>query len=480
MTTKKYDIVIIGAGVTGAVLARELARYQLDVLILDKENDVGNVTSMANSAIIHAGYDPLPGTLKAKLNVRGNALYPKLCEELDVSFKQSGSLVVATSEDEKILVQDLVRRGKQNGVKCSYIYPRRVLELEPNVLKDNYGALYCKTCGYIDPFNLVSHAIENALDNGVTLKLNHLVTAIAQVDGGYQVVTNQGSYETKLVINASGVNGVKVASLLETPSFKITPRKGEYFVLEKQFQPLVTRPIFPVPSKKGKGILVIPTTGGTYLVGPSSEYTEAFDDLATDTLTLNEIAKHAKTLVPSTPMHQVIRVYAGLRPTPSDGDFHLEPLSEKHPNFINLIGIESPGFASAPAVAEYVINKYLKSRLSLVEKKNYNPLVKKYVKLNELSDEARAALIKTRSDYGLIICNCEKISKGEILDLFSRSYFPTTIKGIKKRLRCGFGKCQGGFCGPKIVTLLSEVLKKDLNDINYDELETNIIIKESR
>ena len=448
-----HDVLIIGAGVTGTMIARELSQYKLDVAILDKNNDAGDATSSANSAIIHSGYDPEPGTLKAKFNVLGNAKYPKLVKELDVPFEQCGSLTVAIEEEQLAVLKELAERSKINGVEVKLLSKEEVLKMEPNINPEVKGALFAPTAGIIDPFNLVVHAMENAVDNGVVFLRNHEVLAISKEDV-FKVKTNKEELYAKVVINAAGCKADKIAEMIEPIDWAITPRKGEYYLLDHYAPGLVNHTIFPLPSKKGKGVLVSMTSSGNYIVGPSSELADA-DDVSTDTETLANIRKAATIMVPSIPFNQTIRVFAGERATCTRHDFIVE-YAKKEQNFINVAGIESPGLASSPAIAEYVVNELVKPLLKLEKKTNYNPCIKPYKRMFYLSEEEKLAAIKEDPDYGTMVCNCEHISLGEIKDALSRSCPPVSIKGVKRRTRAGYGKCQGGFCQPKVLMFLAE------------------------
>lgn len=471
-----YDILIIGAGITGTLIARELSRYQVKVAILDKENDVGNKTTNANSAIIHSGYDPVPGTLKAKFNVLGNPKYDQLCEELDVPFYRIGSLTVALYDEQLPTLKVLAERSKENGVEVKLLSSEEVKEMEPNINPNVKGALFAPTAGIIDPFNLCVHAMENAVDNGVSCFLNEEVISIEKVGGHYVVKTKKNEYHSKVVINAAGNFSDKIASMVESIDWKITSRKGEYFVLDHYEAGLVNHVIFPLPSEKGKGILVTVTTSGNYLVGPSSEEVPDKEDWATDSLTLANVRKQASDMVPSIPFNQVIRVFSGLRPTCTRHDFIIE-YSKNDENFINVAGIESPGLASSPAIAEYVVQELVKPIVELKKKENFNPYVKKYKRMFYLSDEEKMAAIKENPEYGQIICNCEKISLGEINDALSRSCPPRSVKGLKRRTRAGFGKCQGGFCQPRVVLLLAKHYGVSPLDIPLDNEGSNILLE---
>ena len=472
-----YDIIIIGAGVVGAMIARKLSRYNLSVCVLEKENDVGNVTSNANSAIVHSGYDPVPGTLKAKLNVLGNSMFDEIAENLDVHFYRKGSLTVAVSDEQMQMLHDLEKRSQENGVPVQILNKEEVLAMEPNINPEVKGALFAPTAGIIDPFNLVVHAMENAVDNGVKLFVNQEVKDIRYLNDEFVVKTQDKEYHAKVVINAAGLYSDKIASMIEPIDWNITVRKGEYFVLDHYKVGLVNHTIFPLPSAKGKGVLVSMTSSNNYIVGPSSEPIPDKDDVSTDAYTLGEIRRQATELVPSIPFNQVIRVFAGDRPTPSTHDFVVNT-AKCNDHFINCGGIESPGLASSPAIAEYVFDNFVSKLFNLEEKKDYNPKVRKYHRLNEMSEEERNQMIKENPDYGKIICSCEKVSLGEIKELLNRSVPPTTVKGVKRRCRAGFGKCQGGFCSPMVTLILADHYKVSPLDIKWDKENSPILVEE--
>ena len=451
---KIHDVLIIGAGVTGTMIARELSKYRLDVVILDKNNDAGDATSSANSAIVHSGYDPEPGSLKAKFNVLGNAKYPELVKQLDVPFEQCGSLTIATEDEQLEVLKELAERSKLNGVNVKLLNKEEVLKIEPNLNPEVKGALFAPTAGIIDPFNLVVHAMENAIDNGVTFLRSHEVLDIKKTAVCFLVQTNKGDIASKIVINAAGVKADKIASMIEDIDWAITPRKGEYYVLDHYAEGLVRHTIFPLPSKKGKGILVSQTTSGNYIVGPSSELADP-DDVSTDTPTLNNIRKAATIMVPAIPFRETIRVFAGERATCTRHDFIIE-YAKTNKNFINVAGIESPGLASSPAIAEYVVNELVKPILTLKSNPKFNPCIKPYHRMYYLSEEEKQKVLKENPEYGMMICNCEHISLGEIKDALSRSCPPVSIKGVKRRTRAGYGKCQGGFCQPKVLMILAK------------------------
>ena len=470
------DVIIIGAGAVGAFIARSLSRYDVDALIIEKEYDVGDVTSMANSAIAHSGYDPIPGSKKAIFNVRGNQMMDQVCDELDVQFDKCGTLTIALYDEQLPMLQELKKRADENGVPSEILSKEQVIAIEPNISREVKGALLCPTGGNINPFALTAHAVENALDNGIKITFGEEVTAIEKIEGGYKVTTSKKVYEAKVVINAAGLHSDDIARMIEPISWSIRPRKGEYYVLNHFAWGFVKHVLFPLPSEKGKGILVTQTTSGNYLVGPSSEWVDDKDDMSTDTLTLQDVRRQATEMVPNIPFQEQIRVYAGLRATPSTHDFIIEP-SKAYKDFINVAGIESPGLVSSPAIGEYVVEELVKAVLPLKEKANWNPRVKPYVKTAFLSQDEKNELIKKNPHYGKIVCGCENVTLGEIEDAMSRSLPVNSIKALKKRTRAGFGKCQGGFCQPIVLNLIAEKYGISPLEVKYDG-EGSEIVKE--
>ena len=470
-----YDICIIGAGITGSLIARELSRYKLKILVLEKENDVGNVTTNANSAIIHSGYDPNPGTLKAKFNALGNPMWDQIVDELDIDFSRKGSLTVALYNEQLPLLAELIQRSKKNGIPVKLLNAEEVKKMEPNISPKVKAALYAPTAGIIDPFNAVVNTIENAVDNGVNLLLNNKVVSITKENDYYIVKTNKNEYKTKLVINCAGVHSDQIAAMIEDIDWKTTPRRGEYFVLDHFMDGFVNHTIFPMPSEKGKGILVTPTTSNNYLLGPSSELIDDYDDVSTDKPTLDNVKAQVLDMVPGIPTAKIIRVFSGNRPTTTRHDFIIE-YAKTDNHFINVAGIESPGFVCAPAIAKYVVDELVSKVCSLKENKNYNSRIRKHIKVNKMSYDERVDFIKNNPDYGRIVCNCEQVSLGEIKDVLSRNAAPTTVKGIKKRCRAGFGLCQGGFCQSKVVEILADYYNVSPLDVLYDDEGSNILL----
>ena len=470
-----YDVAIIGAGVIGASIFRELTKYDLKVTVLEKENDVSMGTSKANSAIVHAGYDPKVGTLMAKYNVKGNEMFEDLCKELSVPFKRNGSLIIAFSEEDMETVKNLYENGNKIGVKGLQILSKEeVLEKEPNLSHDIVGALYAPTGGIVGPYEYTIALMENAVSNGGELKLRSEVKNIEKENDIFKITTTDGKViEAKYVINAAGVHADEIHNLIAKESFKIIPRKGEYFVMDKTQGKLVSSTIFQCPSKLGKGILVTPTVHGNLLVGPDAQDIEDKEDKSTAAERLDYIRETSKRTTNKVNFRESIRNFAGLRATPDRGDFIVEE-AEDVKNFIDVAGIKSPGLSSAPAIAEDVVKILNGCGLELKENKSFNPNREEIVFM-ELSPEEKAEVIKKDPRYGKIICRCESITEGEIVNAIHRSFGSITLDGVKRRCRPGMGRCQGGFCGPKVQEIIARELNIPMEDI-YQEKDGSYIL----
>lgn len=469
-----YDVIIIGAGIIGSFIAYDLSKFDLKVLVIDKENDVANATTMANSAIIHTGYDPKDNTLKAKLNVEGALMYEEICKRLNVPYQKVGAYVLGRKSIDSETFTILRNRASKRNIKYEDLDYETIHQNEKNVAPDIDMGLSFPDTAIIDPFLTAITLMDVAVNNGVTLNLSEEVKKIVQ-EKNYQIYTNKMSYQTKVVINASGLESEKIANMVGDNSFKINYYKGEYFVLSKDAKSLVNHIIYPVPSSVGKGVLVVPTVHQNTMIGPTSLLTSNSSDLNTTEAGLDLLKDKSRLLIKNIPTKEIIRSFAGIRPKEIKGDFIISE-SKVAKNFINLAGIDSPGIASAPAISDYVIEKIIKTILPLEKKKIYQIESKKYPKILDMSIEKRNELIKQNPKYGKIICRCEKITEQEIIDAINRPVSARTVKAIKKRVRAGMGKCQGGFCEPLIVKILERELNIKPTDVCYDDLDSAILM----
>ncbi len=454
-----YDVAVIGAGVIGALAARELMRYELRICVLEKGTDVASGSSKANSAIVHAGYDPLPGTLKAGFNVKGNEMFEKLSQELQVSFKRIGSLVLAFSGADMEVLQKLYQRGAENGVPGLEILEgyEAAARIEPNISTDVTGALYAPSAAITCPYELTYAAIENAAANKAEIMLETEVTGIRCEDELFKITTNQSVIYSKFIVNAAGIYSDRIAGMIGDSSFEIKPRKGEYLLLDKSQGNQARTVVFQTPSAAGKGILVTPTVDGNLLIGPTSMDTGDREDISTAAIEMQKVINGALRSVPGINMKQVITSFAGLRATPSTSDFIISP-SPANRKFINAAGIESPGLTAAPAIAEYVVELLREAGLELVQRKDFDPVRKSIARFSEASDDEKAEMIGRNRQYGRVICRCELVTEAEIVDAIRRPAGARTVDAVKHRTRAGMGRCQGGFCTPRIVEILSREL----------------------
>jgi len=473
-----YDAIIIGGGVIGTSIARYLSRFKGNYLVIERHNDVGDETSSANSAIVHSGYDPKPGTLKARFNVEGNKMMENLTKELDVPYKKIGSLTVALNEEDMNTLHELLERAKINGVSAELLTKEETINIEPNINKNILGSLYCKDAGIISPFELTVSLMENAMDNGASLKLNTEIVEIKKDKNLFKVKDQNGCYYyAKTLVNATGVNSEIVSKYLEEPSFHIEPTKGEYILLDHFNTQFVKHTLFMCPSKLGKGVLVSPTTSYNYIVGPSAQLTK-IGDTACDSDTYAFLRDKAKNLVDNIPYFETIKGFAGVRANNDKNDFIIEE-SKKNPGFFLVCGIMSPGLASSPAIGKYV-SELIKDKLKLEINQKFNPCIRPHLSLAEMNLSTYNDLIKKEPSFGRFVCRCEKVSEGEIKDIINRNCGAHTIRGVRKRTRAGFGKCQGSFCQLEVVKILAQELHCSEKEINYGELGTNILVKSSK
>lgn len=474
-----YDVAIIGAGVIGASIFRELTKFNLKVAILEKENDVAMGTTKANSAIIHAGYDPENGSLMAKYNVIGNEMFEGLCKELSVPFIRNGSLVLAFNEEDMDVIKHLYENGNRNNVKdLKIISKEEVLKLEPNISENICGALYAPTGGIIGPFEYTIALVENAVENGGEVKLNSEVIEIIKDDIFTIKLNNKEEIKAKYVINAAGVYADKIHNMVCEESFKISPIRGEYYVLDKDEGSNFSHTMFQCPSKLGKGVVVTPTVHGNLIVGPNAEKIDDKDSVETTSEALDFIRETATRTTNKINFRSSIRNFAGLRADSDRGDFIVEE-NDKVKGFIDASGMKSPGLTSAPAIAIGVIEILKKSGLNLIKNESFNPY-RNQIRFMELSADEKKEIIKKDKNYGRIICRCEEITEGEIIDSINRSFGNVSLDGVKRRCRPGMGRCQGGFCGPRVQEIISRELNVPLESIVLEKDGSYILTGKSR
>ncbi|WP_018591756.1 NAD(P)/FAD-dependent oxidoreductase [Terrisporobacter glycolicus] len=479
-----FDVAIIGAGIAGSAIARQLSKYDLKTVVLEKGVEVCQGTTKANSAIVHGGFDAKEGTLKAKLNVLGCKMYPSICKELSVEYKNNGSLVLAFNENDMEHIHELYERGLKNGASdIEIINGEKVKEIEPNVNEDVVGALWCKSSGIVCPFNLNIAFMENAIINGVELRLESEVLDIKKIEDDYfEIKTNKEIIKSKYVINAAGVYSDKINNLIGGSEFHIIPRKGEYKILDKSEGYKASHTLFTCPTEKGKGVLVTKTVHGNLLVGPNAQVVEK-DDITTSKSGLKEIMNGGRKSVPNIDFSKTITSFAGVRATPNTGDFMIFK-SRVAKGFINVAGIESPGLASAPAIALYV-EDLLKDLIhednkELNVNKNFNPIRLKNKPFMEMSLEEQKEILSKDGRYKTIICRCENITEGEIVDAINRPCGAKTVDGVKRRIRPGMGRCQGGFCGPKVVEIIARELNITSEEVLKDYENSKMLVGKAK
>ena len=454
-----FDFAVIGAGVVGGMVARELTKYTSNVCILEKGSDVALGATRANSAIVHAGYDAKPGSLKARLNVRGSKMMAEVCRQLGVKYKNNGSLVVGFNEEDEKTLLELCERGKNNGVDgVKVIYREEILAIEPNIGDNVTVALHAPTGAIVCPYELCMASVGNAMDNGATLKLNFIVERIESLDEGYAIYSGSESVSARCVINCAGLYSDDISAMVGDDSFKINPRRGEYMLLDREVGGHITHTVFRCPSKMGKGVLVSPTVDGNLLVGPTAEDILDKEDTKTTAEGLAKVRALAGEQVARIDFSKVITSFTGLRATGSTGDFII---GMPRYGFLNLAGIESPGLSSAPAIAEYAVSILSDAGFEMNERSDFNPTRRPMHFFSSLSIEEKNALIKERPEYAHVVCRCETVTEGEILDAIRTNPRPTDVDGVKRRTRASMGRCQGGFCTPYIIDLLAQEMGVD-------------------
>ena len=474
-----YDVIIIGAGVSGAATARELSRYKVKACVIEKEEDVCCGTSKANSAIVHAGYDAAEGSLMAKLNVRGNQMMEQLSKDLDFPFKKNGSLVVCLHEEDMPNLQALYDRGVANGVKeLRILNCKELKEMEPNISDQAYAALYAPTAGIVCPFNLNIAMAENANVNGVEFKFDTEVTDLKPIDEGWEIHTNNGVFQTRYVVNAAGVYADKFHNMVSEKKIHITPRRGDYCLLDKSAGSHVSKTIFALPGKYGKGILVAPTVHGNLILGPTAIDIEDKEGTNTTREGLDQVIEKAGEYVKDLPLRSVITSFAGLRAHEGNHEFIIGEV-EGAKGFVDCAGIESPGLTSAPAIGEYVA-RIVKNIYPAERKTDFIDSRKGIPSMALATEEEREALIRENPAFANVICRCELVTEGEILSAIHRVVGATTLDGVKRRTRAGMGRCQAGFCSPKTLEILSRELHLDPAQITKEGTGSEILVGKNK
>ena len=466
------DIIVIRAGVVGCSIARELSKYNLHVLVVEKNTYVSEGISKGNSGIVHAGYNEKIGTLKAKLNIEGNKIFDDLSRDLQFPFKRNGAFILAFSDEEMKTLESLKENGEKLGVEGLEILTREeALNIEPNLNKEIVGVLNVKTSGIVSPYEMTIALAENAAENGVEFKLNSKVTSIEKISEGYKVTLNNKELVSgKIIINASGLEGAFLNNLVSMSKREINPVKGEYCLFDKVAGAMINKTLFQVPNKLSKGVLVTPTAEGNLLVGPNAVEGKT---LETSREGIDEILDKSKKSLEELPVARILNTFSGIRPKTKGGDFIIEEVEDAK-NFINFIGIDSPGLTAAPAIGVYVVNM-IKERLDLVEKKNFKKTREKIVRFAELSLEEKNKLIKEKPAYGHMVCKCEFITEGEIVEAIHRPIKALTVDAIKRRTRASMGGCQGIGCTLPISKILSRELGIDISDINKNSEGSPVI-----
>ena len=469
-----YDVVIIGCGVVGASAAYELARYKLRVAVLEAAADIAAGTTKANSAIIHAGYDPEPGTLMARLNVEGNRLTGEICEKLQVPFKRVGSLVVAFSPEQLPTLRTLYDRGCKNGVPgLRLLSGEEARAMEPGLSEEVCGALLAPSAGIIDPWGFAIAMAETAVRGGVEVRRDCPVTGIEDTGAGFVLHTPQGDVTARFVLNAAGVDADRVHEMLEPNDWQTLPSRGEYYLLDKSEHDRVSRVIFQCPGPEGKGVLVAPTIHGNLICGPNAQGVEDRLDLGNTAAGMAEVRTKAARSVPGVEWRQNIRNFAGLRANTTRSDFIIEE-SKAHPGFIDLAGIKSPGLSSAPAIAKLAAEMLAADGLALELDPDFVDK-REHIVFKNLSAEEKNELIRKDPRYGRVVCRCETITEGEIVAALHSPIPPRSINGVKRRCNAGMGRCQGGFCGPRVQEIIARELGIDQAEVLLEQAGSTIL-----
>ncbi len=470
-----YDLIIIGAGVVGSSIAREISKYKLSVCVLERCNDVCQGTSKANSAISHAGFDAVPGTLMAKLNVDGNRRLKELSKELEFPYQEIGALVTCKDSNGISILEELYDRGKRNGVENLRILGRKeLLRIEPNISDNTIAALYAPTSGILCPFNFNIAMAENAMVNGVEFKFNTEVLDIEKEENIFHITTDSGDIRTRYIVNSAGVYADRIHNMVCENKVEIVPKKGEYFLLDKNAGNHVSHTVFTLPDKNGKGVLVTPTVHGNLLVGPTADDIWDKEGCNTTKSGSDNIFNKSKAMVKNIPYSEIITGFAGLRAAiPGVEDFIIQ---ESEPNFIDCLGIKSPGLTASPAIGVMVADM-LRDKENPDKKDNFRSKRRGITNINTLTESELNSLIEKNPWYGNIICRCETVSEGEIIEAIKSPIGAKDLDGIKRRVRPGAGRCQGGFCSPRVMEILArEIPDLDMEHVSKHGIGSNLIV----
>ena len=474
-----YDVAIVGAWVVGSCTARELSRFALKTVVIEKDHDVSCGATRANSGIVHGGYDTKPGTQKAKYNILGQRMFDKLSEELDFPFRRNGSLVVAFDKEGIAGLETLKSQGEANGLtNLRIVYKDDLKKLEPNINDNIYAALTVPDGGIVSPYEMTVAMAENAASNGVEFMLGCQVTGIEKKDSVFSISTSNGTVEAKIIVNAAGVYSDEINNMLSQNKLKIIPRRGEYCLFDKYEGALVKNTIFQLPTKMGKGVLVMPTTHGNLLIGPTSVDIDEKDNLATTKNGLDEVLEKAQLSLNQLPWSKIITSFTGLRAHLETEDFVIEEAADV-PGLINLCGIESPGLTAAPAIGVEAA-KMVADRLKPASNENFNPIRKSVPSFIFMTSEERKKAIEKDPNYGHVICRCESVTKAEIIGALRSPLKVNSLDAIKRRTRAGMGRCQGGFCWMRLVDIIAEECGIDVTEVTKAGGDTNILLERNK
>ena len=470
-----FDVTIIGAGITGSLIAHRLSKSDLRVLVVEKESDAAEGATGANSAMVHSGHDPKPGTLKCEYNLRGNRIFPDLCKELKVAYVPIGAFVAAGSEEEEERLDTLVQQCIDRNVPYEVLSGEQAKQIEPNLADRISKVLSLPSTGIITPWEVTIAALEEAMLNGTELKLDYEVKKIEKKDDHFLI---NDEIETRLVVNCAGAHCDEITEMLRESPYHVETRKGEYFVLDHLNGKFVNHVIYPVPSAKGKGVLAVPTVHGNVMLGPNSDFVEDKEDDSTGS-GLEFIHGQITSTVKNIPSNKLIHTFAGLRPHIDLGDFYIKE-DDQIDGFIHVAGIESPGLSAAPAIAEDVCDKIILPKFEGCKMRDNYIRRKAFINMEKMSEEEVNELIAKDPSFGRIICRCEKISEGQIRDVIRRKCGARTIKGVKMRCRPGMGRCQGGFCEPEVLKILAEELHESVADIRLDRPGSAVFVSDAK